>query len=98
VKRIIRNLAGLNIVGADIVEVSPAYDTNAELTAMAAADLALEFLALMTADRAQPASKGGVLNAALREHVADGRKKGKSPVGFTNLAGAGAQRDIRDEL
>lgn len=88
----------MNIVGADIVEVSPAYDTNAELTSMAAADLALEFLSLMVADEPQPASKGGVLNAALREHVAAGNKKGKSPVGFTNQAGAGASRDNRDEL
>jgi agmatinase len=93
VKRIIRGLAGLNIVGADIVEVSPAYDTNAELTAMAAADLALEFLSLMVADGPQPASKGGKLNEALREHQASGNKKGKSPVGFTNQAGGGAARD-----
>lgn len=75
VKRIIRGLAGLNIVGADIVEVSPAYDTNAELTAMAAADLALEFLALMIApDGPVPASKNGELNAALRAHTAAGTK------------------------
>jgi agmatinase len=29
---IIRGLDGLHIVSADIVEVAPAYDTNAELT------------------------------------------------------------------
>lgn len=66
-KRIVRNLVGLNIVGADIVEVSPAYDTNAELTAMAAADLAQEFLALMAAkELPTPAVKGGVLDKNLR--------------------------------
>ncbi|KLT44411.1 Arginase/deacetylase [Cutaneotrichosporon oleaginosum] len=67
VKRIVRSLVGLNIVGADIVEVSPAYDTNAELTAMAAADLAQEFLALMAAKEVPtPAVKGGVLDKTLR--------------------------------
>ncbi|PFH52289.1 hypothetical protein AMATHDRAFT_140559 [Amanita thiersii Skay4041] len=44
-KRIIRGLAGLNFVGADIVEVSPAYD-NAEITGIAAADLVHDFLSL----------------------------------------------------
>ncbi|WOO76482.1 Putative agmatinase 1 [Vanrija pseudolonga] len=71
VKRIVRGLHGLNIVGADIVEVSPAYDTNAELTTMAAADLAMEFLALMTSkDGPIPASKKGVLNPELKAKLA----------------------------
>jgi agmatinase len=42
---ILRGLADLNLVGADIVEVAPAYD-HAELTALAAANVAYEFLAL----------------------------------------------------
>jgi agmatinase len=42
---ILRGLAGLRIVGADIVEVAPAYDT-AEVTATAASHLAYELLAL----------------------------------------------------
>ncbi|EIW64204.1 Arginase/deacetylase [Trametes versicolor FP-101664 SS1] len=46
VKRIIRGLAGLNFVGADIVEVSPAYD-NAEITGIAAADIVHDFLAML---------------------------------------------------
>lgn len=33
-RTIVRGLDGLNFVGADIVEVAPAYDTNAELTTM----------------------------------------------------------------
>jgi agmatinase len=37
----------LNFVGADIVEVAPAYDTNAELTTMAAADVLYEVLTIM---------------------------------------------------
>lgn len=42
---ILRGLAGLPIVGADVVEVAPPYD-HAELTALAAANLAYELLAL----------------------------------------------------
>ena len=42
---LLRGLAGLPVVGADVVEVAPAYD-HAELTALAAANLAYEFLAL----------------------------------------------------
>lgn len=43
---ILRGMRGLNLVGADIVEVSPAYD-HAELTALAAANIAFEFLGLL---------------------------------------------------
>lgn len=32
VKRILRGFSGMNIVGVDIVEVSPPYDTNAEVS------------------------------------------------------------------
>lgn len=42
-KRILRGLAGLNFVGADLVEVAPAYD-HAEITAIAAADIVHDFL------------------------------------------------------
>lgn len=40
-RTILRGLDGLHIVSADIVEVAPAYDTNAELTTMAAADVSI---------------------------------------------------------
>ena len=43
---ILRGLDGLPIVGADVVEVAPPYD-HAELTALAAANIAYELLALM---------------------------------------------------
>lgn len=43
---IIRGLAGLNIVGADVVEVAPAYD-HADITAVAASHVAYEFTTLM---------------------------------------------------
>jgi agmatinase len=42
---ILRGLAGMNVVGADIVEVAPPYD-HAEITAMAASHVAYELLAL----------------------------------------------------
>jgi agmatinase len=43
---ILRRLAGLHWVGMDVVEVAPAYD-HAEITALAAATLAWEYLALL---------------------------------------------------
>jgi agmatinase len=60
-RTILRGLESLNFVAADIVEVSksklflqtltrqvaPAYDTNAELTTMAAADILYEVMTLM---------------------------------------------------
>jgi agmatinase len=43
---VLRGLAGLDIVGADIVEVAPAYD-HAEITGIAAAHTAYELLSAM---------------------------------------------------
>ena len=43
---ILRGLAGTPLVGADVVEVAPAYD-HAEMTAVAAAHICYELLALM---------------------------------------------------
>ena len=43
---VLRQLAGLDIVGADIVEVSPAYD-HAEITGIAASHTAYELLSAM---------------------------------------------------
>jgi len=42
---ILRSLRGLNIVGADIVEVAPAYDVG-EITALAASHIGMEMLCL----------------------------------------------------
>jgi len=42
--RLLRGLEGFNIVGADIVEVSPAYDGAGEQTALIAAQVAYEIL------------------------------------------------------
>jgi agmatinase len=45
---ILRRLAGLNFVGMDLVEVSPAYDV-AEITALAGATMVWEYLCLLAA-------------------------------------------------
>lgn len=42
--RILRGIEKLNIVGADIVEVSPSYDNAGETTALAAAQVAFEII------------------------------------------------------
>jgi agmatinase len=42
----LRGLVGLDVVGADIVEVAPAYD-HAEITGIAAAHVAYELLSVL---------------------------------------------------
>jgi agmatinase len=44
--RVLRGLTGLHLVGADVVEVAPAYD-HAELTTVAAATVAYDLITLM---------------------------------------------------
>ncbi|MBG6225821.1 agmatinase [Arthrobacter sp. CAN_A2] len=51
---ILRGLRGLNLVGADVVEVAPAYD-HAELTGVAASHVAYDLVTLM-ADTLTPAA------------------------------------------
>lgn len=53
---IIRGIAGINLVGMDMVEVAPAYDSG-DITAYAAASLAVEMLCLFAAN---PHRQGGV--------------------------------------
>ena len=48
--QIMRGLTGFNLVGMDIVEVSPPYD-HADITALAAATLGLEFLYVLAAKK-----------------------------------------------
>lgn len=47
---VLRGLAGLSIVSADIVEVSPPYD-HAEITGIAAAHVGYELLSVMALER-----------------------------------------------
>lgn len=50
-KRFLKGLEGIKLVGADVVEVSPPYDTQAETTSIAATDLLIDILALMVKDK-----------------------------------------------
>jgi agmatinase len=59
--RILRGIEGMNVVGADIVEVSPAYDGAGEVTAQAAAQVAFEILSSIV--------KRGLVEDAAKESV-----------------------------
>ena len=54
----LRNLVGANVVGADIVEVAPAYD-HAEITGIAAAHVAYELMSVLAAELMTEHRNGG---------------------------------------
>jgi agmatinase len=58
VKRFIRGLEGVRLVGADVVEVSPPYDTVAEVTSVAASDLLTDILSVMVKKSSDHAAGG----------------------------------------
>ncbi|SCU80372.1 LADA_0B06942g1_1 [Lachancea dasiensis] len=45
---VLDGLEGLNVIGADVVEVSPPFDSNGEITSIVAAQVVDSFLGLMT--------------------------------------------------
>ena len=49
-QQILRGLRGINIQGGDVVEVAPAYD-HAQITALAAATMAMNLVALFAAEK-----------------------------------------------
>lgn len=51
---ILDGLAGINVVGADVVEVAPVYDNNGETTCLAAAEVARSLIGLMVAKPVTP--------------------------------------------
>jgi agmatinase len=57
--RILRGIERLNVVGADVVEVSPAYDGATEATALAAAQVGFEILSSMVKRGLQEEDVGG---------------------------------------
>lgn len=65
---ILHGMAGLRLVGADIVEVAPAYD-HAEITALAAANLAYDLLALFALDAAHRPAPSPAAHAASGDHA-----------------------------
>lgn len=58
--RILRGLEGMNVVGADIVEVAPAYDGSGEQTALTGAQIVYEILTSWTAKWAEEGKIGKV--------------------------------------
>src|SRR5699024_5806000 len=60
----IRGLQGLNVVGAELVEVAPAYD-HAEITGLAAAHVGYEILSLWAAETNGSAEPTGPAGDAL---------------------------------
>ncbi len=57
--RVLRGIEGLNVVGADVVEVSPSYDGVGETTALAAAQVGYEVLTSMVRRGMGDAKDGG---------------------------------------
>jgi agmatinase len=55
---VLRALGDLDIVGADIVEVAPAYD-HADITAIAGASVAMHYLGLLAERKAKKAAAQG---------------------------------------
>ena len=53
-----RGLESLNVVGADIVEVAPAYDGTGEQTALVAAQVGFEILTSMVGRGLKEMGKG----------------------------------------
>jgi arginase family enzyme len=49
-QRLVRGLAGLSLVGGDIVEVSPLFDGPGHITSVLAANLMFEFLCALARD------------------------------------------------
>jgi agmatinase len=48
----VRALSGLSVIGADVVETNPLYDGPGQVTALLAATVASEFIALIAAEKA----------------------------------------------
>ncbi|EPS38191.1 hypothetical protein H072_8061 [Dactylellina haptotyla CBS 200.50] len=70
--RILRGLEGLNVVGADIVEVAPAYDGAGEQTALAAAQIVYEILTSMV-KRGVESERVKMQEARGARHLKDGK-------------------------
>jgi arginase family enzyme len=59
---LVRGLAGLSLVGGDIVEVAPPFDGPGQITALLAANLMFEFLCVLAlgSDRGPDGGQTGV--------------------------------------
>jgi len=52
-QRLVRGLAGLSLVGGDIVEVAPPFDGPGQITALLAANIMFELLCVMAGGAAR---------------------------------------------
>ena len=86
---IIRGFRGMNLVGADIVEVAPAYD-HAEITGVAASHVAYELVTLM-ADNAVAGDRFGAANGYAAQALG---QEVRQPAGFA-AAGQGVSSHDR---
>lgn len=78
---IIRGFRGMNLVGADVVEVAPAYD-HADITGVAGSHVAYELVTLMAAAGGPTSGNGYAAQALGREN--------RRPAGFAAAAQAPA--------
>lgn len=60
---VLRQLTHLDIVGADVVEVAPAYD-HADMTAIAASSVAMHYIGLLAEKRVRAEGGAGLNNAS----------------------------------
>lgn len=69
--KVLRGVEELNLVGADIVEVSPGYDGQGEPTSLAAAQVAFELLTSMVKQGRRQAAKNGAGKARVHDTSRD---------------------------
>lgn len=67
--RILRGIEGMNVIGGDIVEVSPAYDGAAETTGLAAAQIAYEVLTSIVRKGLIEQAKSGKENSSEKDEL-----------------------------
>src|SRR5699024_9025514 len=83
----VRGLAGLNVIGAEIVEVAPAYD-HAEITGLAAAQLGYEILSLWAGQKEGRTAVAGPVAQHLASATAGVRAGGGATAGDDDTGGA----------
>jgi guanidinopropionase len=65
-QRLVRGLAGVDVVGADVVEVSPPFDGPGQITALLAANLLFEILCVIARRASRPIRSAATTPAAHR--------------------------------
>ncbi|EXJ90912.1 agmatinase [Capronia coronata CBS 617.96] len=94
---ILRGIEGLNLVGADIVEVAPAYDGTGEATALAGAQVAYEMLTSMVKRGLVERGEDVVLQKP-GKHISAVVKAAKAAKAKAEAVAKEAAEAVRDEL